>query len=147
MEQLALEDENGDLNTSKVRRIIVSPPFPLPSPSHPQSHDCLFHPFHTPILKYSLGGKDVKFRRTAECSKPHVTWNTRHRCWLPPDASSFLLQELSKCPLWPVEVARLSSTAVTKGKTKEEEVAMSYHGVTYVNLAPLLYPGGRRTKG
>eukprot|EP00731_Ephydatia_muelleri_P033352 Em0028g27a len=107
VEQLAIEDENGDLNTNK----------------------------------------DIKFRRAAECNKPLVTWNTRHRCWLPPDASSFFLQELSKCPLWPVEMGRFSSTGGTKGKTKEEEVAMSFHGVTYVNLAPLLYPGATKISG
>ena len=36
----------------------------------------------------------------------------------------------------------------TKAKGKqnalEEEVAISYHGVAYVNMAPLLYPGVRR---
>lgn len=29
-----------------------------------------------------------------------------------------------------------------KGKGKEEEPVLSYHGVGYVNLSPLLYPGG-----
>ena len=32
-----------------------------------------------------------------------------------------------------------------KGKGKEEEPALSYHAVAYVDLAPLLYPGGRYT--
>lgn len=29
-----------------------------------------------------------------------------------------------------------------KGKGKEEEPVLSYHGVGYVDLSPLLYPGG-----
>ena len=29
-----------------------------------------------------------------------------------------------------------------KGKGKEEEPLLSFHGVAYINLSPLLYPGG-----
>lgn len=29
-----------------------------------------------------------------------------------------------------------------KGKGKEEEPVLSYHGVGYIDLSPLLYPGG-----
>ena len=32
-----------------------------------------------------------------------------------------------------------------KGKAKEEEPILSHHAVAYVNLAPLLYPGGMHT--
>ena len=34
-----------------------------------------------------------------------------------------------------------------KGKGKEEESVFSYHGVGYVNLSPLLYPGGEGEGG
>ena len=45
--------------------------------------------------------------------------------------------------MWPVEVGRYSvPSAGGKGKVKEEDPVLSYHGVSYLNFAPLLYPGG-----
>ena len=92
---------------------------------------------------FSLLPQDVKFRKSAECDKPHVVWNVERRCWLQPEANTSLLQLLSKCPLWPVEVGRWSvPSGGGRGKGKEEEPILSFHGVAYVNLSPLLYPGG-----
>ena len=30
---------------------------------------------------------------------------------------------------------------------KDEDLAMSYHGVAYIDMAPLLYPGATQIKG
>lgn len=80
----------------------------------------------------------------SECDKPRVSWNIEHRSWLPSLSSQALLDRLSQCSLWPIEVGRFSIPATGgKGKAKEEEPVLSYHAVTYVNLAPLLYPGGK----
>ena len=50
---------------------------------------------------------------------------------------------MSQYSLWPIEVGRFSIPVTGgKGKAKEEEPTLSYHAVAYVNLAPLLYPGG-----
>ena len=87
--------------------------------------------------------QDVKFRRTAECDKPRVVWYVEHRSWLSPQATSTLLQHLSQCALWPCEVGRVGMVGGGgKGKGKEEEQVLSYHAVSYINLAPMLYPGG-----
>jgi hypothetical protein len=49
---------------------------------------------------------------------------------------------------WPIEIMRTPLPQATKSKGKqtasEEEVVISYHGVAYVNMAPLLYPGVNR---
>ena len=88
--------------------------------------------------------QDAKFRIKSECEKPRVSWNVQQRSWLPSSTSQALLDQLSKCSIWPVEVARMSVPVTGgKGKGKEEEPALSYHAVAYVDLAPLLYPGGR----
>ena len=72
-----------------------------------------------------------------------MSWNTQHRSWLSSQSFQSLLEQLSKCSLWPVEVGRFSIPATGgKGKAKEEEPVLSHHAVAYINLAPLLYPGG-----
>ena len=47
-----------------------------------------------------------------------------------------------------MEIVRTPIQQATKAKGKqaavEEDVLISYHGVAYVNMAPLLYPGVRR---
>ena len=89
----------------------------------------------------------MKFRRTAECEAPCVVWQTARRCWLTPPLASSLLRHLSKAPLWPCELGRLSvpggggGGGGGRGKGKEEEPQLSFHSVTYLDLAPLLYPG------
>ena len=72
-----------------------------------------------------------------------MSWNVQQRSWLPFQSTQSLLDQLSQSSLWPVEVGRLSIPVTGgKGKAKEEEPSLSYHAVAYVNLAPLLYPGG-----
>ena len=156
----ALEDEVGELNEKQVyKELKVYPLFllplflyslplsrfllsSLPLSLSPLSFFCPPSSFPPSILSPSLH-QHVKFRKSAECDKPRVVWNVERRCWLPPDTNTSLLQLLSQCPLWPVEVGRWSVPGGGgKGKGKEEEPLLSFHGVAYVNLSPLLYPGG-----
>lgn len=43
----------------------------------------------------------------------------------------------------------IQQAAKAKGKqgSLEEDIPISYHGVAYVNMAPLLYPGVKRIRG
>jgi len=47
-----------------------------------------------------------------------------------------------------VEIMRTPVPQATKAKGKqgslEEDIQISFHGVAYVNMAPLLYPGVKR---
>ena len=59
-----------------------------------------------------------------------------------------LQNKIAQNRYWPVEIVRTPIQQATKTKGKqglvEEDVLISYHGVAYVNMAPLLYPGVRR---
>lgn len=46
----------------------------------------------------------------------------------------------------PVEIVRTLVPTGVKGK-RDEDLAMSYHGVAYIDMAHLLYPGATRIKG
>ena len=53
--------------------------------------------------------------------------------------------------MWPVEIIRQPMPSAAKGKGKpqgnEDEQNISFHGVAYVNMAPLLYPGVKKIQG
>lgn len=89
---------------------------------------------------------DREHRHTAETEKLRVTWNTERRCYLDSLATKSFQDKIAKCRYWPVEVMRLPQPAAAKGK-KDDEGSISYHGVAFVNLAPLLYPGVKRIRG
>lgn len=51
-----------------------------------------------------------------------------------------------KTRYWPIEVIRSAIPTGARGK-KEEDLNMSYHGVVYVDIQPLLYPGATHIRG
>ncbi|XP_074628391.1 cilia- and flagella-associated protein 70-like isoform X2 [Acropora palmata] len=95
--------------------------------------------------------EDFAFRQEAMEEKNHVTWNTERRCFLSAEAAESLQNKIAQNRYWPVEIVRTPIQQATKAKGKqaavEEDVSISYHGVAYVNMAPLLYPGVRRIRG
>ena len=78
-----------------------------------------------------------------------VDWFAESRAFVPDSSVNEFYAALREQTLWPVEVMRVQSVPVapTKGKrlSAAQEVTndylLSYHGVAYVDLAPLLYPG------
>lgn len=54
--------------------------------------------------------------------------------------------QVLKTRYWPLEVLRTSVPTGTKGK-KDDDLGLSYHGVVYVDMAPLLYPGATQIRG
>ncbi|XP_052097650.1 cilia- and flagella-associated protein 70-like isoform X3 [Mytilus californianus] len=102
------------------------------------------------------GKEDREHRHSAETEKLRVTWNTERRCYMDISAEKSFQDKIAKCRFWPVEVMRLPQPAAAKGKKnnssqafnkQDDEGAISYHGVAFVNLAPLLYPGVKRIRG
>ena len=91
--------------------------------------------------------QDIEFRQHCERSKPRVVWNAETRCYLSASETETLMRSLSHCSVWPVEVTRVLSAATGKGKSKEDDVQLSMHGVVYMDLASLLYPGATRIFG
>lgn len=88
--------------------------------------------------------KDIDFRRSAECNKPHVTWNSEIRSYINPKVAPSFLVRLSKASHWPVEVVRVTTTP---GRGKEDEISISHHGVAYIDHSALLYPGNTKVHG
>ena len=91
--------------------------------------------------------QDIEFRQHCERSKPRVVWNAETRCFLSESETKTMMRSLPQCSIWPVEMTRVLSAATSKGRSKEDDVQLSMHGVAYVDLASLLYPGVTRVFG
>ena len=61
--------------------------------------------------------------------------------------SCSLQQKISHHRYWPLEIIRTIQPAGAKVKGREDESFSSYHGIAYVDLAPLLYPGVSKVRG
>ncbi|XP_067912400.1 cilia- and flagella-associated protein 70 isoform X2 [Heterodontus francisci] len=98
--------------------------------------------------------EDWAFRTEAENEKKRVTWNIERRCFMDPEALLRLQRYIAEFIYFPVEIKRVPLAPPVKagGKSSkiektEEEGPISFHGVAYVNMAPLLYPGVKRIRG
>ncbi|XP_006887628.1 PREDICTED: tetratricopeptide repeat protein 18-like [Elephantulus edwardii] len=96
--------------------------------------------------------EDREFRNQAECIKKRIVWDLETRCYLDPSAVVSFQKRIADCRLWPVEMTRVPLIAAAKGKggkadKSDDDSPLSYHGVAYVNMVPLLYPGVNRIRG
>ncbi|XP_078519049.1 cilia- and flagella-associated protein 70 isoform X2 [Lissotriton helveticus] len=100
-----------------------------------------------------LNLKEDKVHRTeAETVKKRVTWDIERSCYIDPGAVIHLQKRIAESRFWPVEIMRVPLVGTTKGKAgkadkSEEEIPIAFHGVAFVNLVPLLYPGVKRLRG
>ncbi|XP_058013462.1 cilia- and flagella-associated protein 70 isoform X2 [Ahaetulla prasina] len=97
-------------------------------------------------------------RIQGETIKKRIMWDLERRCYLDPIAVLCFRRRIADCRCWPVEITRVplvTSTKVKAGKGDKgggttagaEEDPISFHGVAYVSLVPLLYPGVKRIRG
>ncbi|XP_077130330.1 cilia- and flagella-associated protein 70 isoform X4 [Ranitomeya variabilis] len=96
--------------------------------------------------------EDREFRTEAETHKKRVTWDMERRCCLDQSAVTSLQKRIAECRYWPVEIMRAQYSPAGKSKPGkqqhgDEEAVVSFHGVAYINMVPLLYPGVRRLRG
>ncbi|XP_041432428.1 cilia- and flagella-associated protein 70 isoform X2 [Xenopus laevis] len=97
--------------------------------------------------------EDKEFRADAETLKKRVTWDTERRRYLDPSALLSIQKQIAECRYWPVEIMRTLTVAPnTKGKPGkvdkgDEDGQISFHGVAYINMVPLLYPGVKHLRG
>uniref|UniRef100_S4R6K0 Cilia and flagella associated protein 70 n=1 Tax=Petromyzon marinus TaxID=7757 RepID=S4R6K0_PETMA len=96
--------------------------------------------------------QDWDFRMEAENEKTRVTWDMERRCYMDPGAVATFQKKIAESRFWPVEVAKIQIPMAAKGgRSKSEKVdedsQIGFHGVAYVNLAPLLYPGATVVRG
>nr|XP_025706358.1 cilia- and flagella-associated protein 70-like isoform X3 [Callorhinus ursinus] len=96
--------------------------------------------------------EDREFRNQAECIKKRIIWDLESRCYLDPPAVVSFQKRIADCRFWPVEITRVPLATAPKGKAAkfdkaDDESQLSFHGVAYVNMVPLLYPGVKRIRG
>ncbi|XP_077896593.1 cilia- and flagella-associated protein 70 isoform X6 [Ictidomys tridecemlineatus] len=96
--------------------------------------------------------EDREFRNQAEYTKKRIIWDLESRCYLDPPAVVSFQKRIVDCWLWPVEMIRVPLVIAPKGKAGKTEKAddesqLSFHGVAYVNMLPLLYPGVKKIRG
>ncbi|XP_077941972.1 cilia- and flagella-associated protein 70 isoform X3 [Gasterosteus aculeatus] len=92
------------------------------------------------------GYEDQAFRETVETTKNRVSWDTEMPCFLDAGGTSRLRQKITESRLWPVEIMRLTKAAETK-MLAEGNLEIPFHGVAFVDLGRLLFPGVRRIRG
>ncbi|XP_075258930.1 cilia- and flagella-associated protein 70-like isoform X3 [Convolutriloba macropyga] len=95
---------------------------------------------------------DGEWRLEAEASKNRVVWNTERRCFLQPIAVSKVQTQIATSRFWPFEIWRTQQSKEPKTKkgnlmSREDEAQQSFHGIAYVNMAKLLYPGIKKIRG
>ncbi|XP_062387360.1 cilia- and flagella-associated protein 70 isoform X3 [Sardina pilchardus] len=96
--------------------------------------------------------EDKELRVEAEINRKRVSWDTERRCFLDAGGAAWLTRRIVDCRLWPIEIMKVAQMGAAKGakagKDKgEDETQISFHGVAYVDLAPLLYPGATCVRG
>uniref|UniRef100_A0A4X2L4J7 Cilia and flagella associated protein 70 n=1 Tax=Vombatus ursinus TaxID=29139 RepID=A0A4X2L4J7_VOMUR len=96
--------------------------------------------------------EDKDFRNQAETLKKRIVWDFESRCYLDPPAVANFQKRIADCRFWPVEITRVPVAPVSKGKSTkvdkgDDDGQVFFHGVAYVNMVPLLYPGVKRIRG
>ncbi|XP_040212248.1 cilia- and flagella-associated protein 70 isoform X3 [Rana temporaria] len=97
--------------------------------------------------------EDKEFRMEAETQRKRVMWDTERRCYLDKHALTSLQKRIAECRYWPVEIMRTPISTASKSKAgkaekqSDEDTQISFHGVAYVNMVPLLYPGVKHLRG
>ncbi|CAG5859657.1 unnamed protein product [Menidia menidia] len=83
--------------------------------------------------------KGRTFREDVETRKNRVSWDTEMHCFLHPGGISRLKERIIKSRLWPVEIMR--------SMLGEDNLEIPFHGVAFVDMGRLLYPGVSRIRG
>ncbi|KAG8001216.1 Cilia-and flagella-associated protein 70 [Nibea albiflora] len=96
------------------------------------------------------GLEDLEFRTDAETMKNRVSWDTEMRCFLEAGGTTRLRQKITESRLWPVEIMRSMAPLTKAAEAKmlaEENPEIPFHGVVFVDMGRLLYPGVSRIRG
>ncbi|XP_008295166.1 tetratricopeptide repeat protein 18 [Stegastes partitus] len=104
-----------------------------------------FHPVPIELEDGELTGpEDRTFRDEAETMKNRVSWDTETCCFIDPGGTDRLRQRINESRLWPVEVMR---SLLPLAKLGDSDPEIPFHGVAFVDMGKLLYPGVRRIRG
>lgn len=90
--------------------------------------------------------EDQEFRKISEREKLRISWNIDRRCYLDSLSVKSLRERIANCRYMPLEIFRTSMPNPVKAKGRDDD-AINFHGVAYVDVSPLLYPGVKRIRG
>ncbi|XP_035538153.1 cilia- and flagella-associated protein 70 [Morone saxatilis] len=96
------------------------------------------------------GIEDRRFRTEAEIMKNRVSWDTEMCCFVDAEGVNRLRHRITENRLWPVEIMRSSAPLSKAAENKllaEENPEIPFHGVAFVDMGRLLYPGVNRIRG
>jgi hypothetical protein len=93
-----------------------------------------------------LSKEDKEYRQISEKEKARIVWQSERRAYMNQQSNNTFRDYILKTRYWPVEIFRTAVPTGVKGK-REEDLSVSYHGVAYIDMAPLLYPGATSIKG
>uniref|UniRef100_A0A3Q3EN51 Cilia and flagella associated protein 70 n=1 Tax=Kryptolebias marmoratus TaxID=37003 RepID=A0A3Q3EN51_KRYMA len=88
--------------------------------------------------------EDRAFRTEAETQKNRVSWDTEMRCFLDAGGAS-RSQKITESRLWPVEIMR--SMVPERYLMDNLNVSIPFHGLVFVDMGLLLYPGVSSIRG
>ncbi|XP_054892965.1 cilia- and flagella-associated protein 70 isoform X2 [Poeciliopsis prolifica] len=88
--------------------------------------------------------EDLLFRDEAEITKNRVSWDTEIRCFLDASGASRLKEKITESRLWPMELMR---TSVPLSRLGDENPEIPFHGLIFVDMGRLLFPGVSRIRG
>ncbi|KAJ4947693.1 hypothetical protein JOQ06_009726 [Pogonophryne albipinna] len=96
------------------------------------------------------GLEDREFRDESESTKSRVSWDTEMCCFLDAGGTTRLRQKITESRLWPLEITRSLAPMTKAAENKmlaEEAQEIPFHGIAYVDMGRLLYPGVSRIRG
>ncbi|XP_077375016.1 cilia- and flagella-associated protein 70 isoform X1 [Festucalex cinctus] len=111
--------------------------------------------FHTQPIDQEdgelTGLEDREFRNEAETMLNRVSWDIEMPCFLDAGGVTRLRQKITESRFWPLEImkstiANEKSGAASKGQTDEDPHIPS-HGVAFIDMGRLLYPGVNHIRG
>ncbi|XP_026149490.1 cilia- and flagella-associated protein 70-like isoform X2 [Mastacembelus armatus] len=88
--------------------------------------------------------ENQEFRNKVETAENRVSWDTEMCCFMDAGGTARLRERITASRLWPVEIMRLLAPLEKTAKTKElpeENPKIPFHGVAFVDMRRLLYPG------
>ncbi|XP_077568878.1 cilia- and flagella-associated protein 70 isoform X1 [Stigmatopora nigra] len=97
------------------------------------------------------GVEDSEFRNEAETLMNRVSWDVEMPCFMDADAVTRLRQKITESRFWPLELmkstlANEKSGGASKGQT-EDDPHVPCHGVAFIDMGRLLYPGVTHIRG
>ncbi|XP_061617504.1 cilia- and flagella-associated protein 70 isoform X4 [Phyllopteryx taeniolatus] len=139
------------LSTSNLMKVSLETAYSLPDtfnqsfgPTAPQ-YIC------TAVMEVPCTAEDREFRNEAETLLNRVSWDTEMPCFLDAEGVTRLRQKITESRFWPLEIMKSTIANEKSGATSklqaDEDPHIPCHGVAFIDMGRLLYPGVTHIRG